>query len=86
MSSTGPLSDFFFVYNEHRDEHSGLLQDRSLIAKMTYMVARAPKSQKRLLGFGVWNLGFGRQTVAGALRSTSRRPDLSASLRRTAQS
>jgi hypothetical protein len=34
-----PLSDFFFVYNEHRDEHSGLLQDRSLIAKMTYMVA-----------------------------------------------
>jgi hypothetical protein len=34
-----PLSDFFFVYNEHRDEHSGLLQDRSLIAKMTYMMA-----------------------------------------------
>jgi uncharacterized protein DUF5916/cellulose/xylan binding protein with CBM9 domain len=34
-----PLSDFFFVYNEHRDEYSGLLQDRSLIAKMTYMVA-----------------------------------------------
>jgi hypothetical protein len=34
-----PLSDFFFVYNEHRDEHTGLLQDRSLIAKMTYMVA-----------------------------------------------
>ena len=34
-----PLSDFFFVYNEHRDEQSGLLQDRSLIAKMTYMVA-----------------------------------------------
>ncbi len=34
-----PLSDFFFVYNEHRDEFSGLLQDRSLIAKMTYMVA-----------------------------------------------
>ena len=34
-----PLSDFFFVYNEHRDEHSGLLQDRSLIAKLTYMVA-----------------------------------------------
>jgi hypothetical protein len=34
-----PLSDFFFVYNEHRDEHTGLMQDRSLIAKMTYMVA-----------------------------------------------
>jgi hypothetical protein len=34
-----PLSDIFFVYNEHRDEQSGLLQDRSLIAKMTYMVA-----------------------------------------------
>jgi len=34
-----PLSDIFFVYNEHRDEHTGLLQDRSLIAKMTYMVA-----------------------------------------------
>ena len=34
-----PLSDVFFVYNEHRDEHSGLLQDRSLIAKLTYMVA-----------------------------------------------
>jgi hypothetical protein len=34
-----PLSDIFFVYNEHRDERTGLLQDRSLIAKMTYMVA-----------------------------------------------
>jgi len=34
-----PLSDIFFVYNEHRDEHTGLLQDRSLIAKLTYMVA-----------------------------------------------
>jgi hypothetical protein len=34
-----PLSDIFFVYNEHRDEYTGLLQDRSLIAKMTYMVA-----------------------------------------------
>ena len=34
-----PLSDIFFVYNEHRDEQTGLLQDRSLIAKMTYMVA-----------------------------------------------
>jgi hypothetical protein len=34
-----PLSDFFFVYNEHRDERLGLRQDRSLIAKLTYMVA-----------------------------------------------
>ena len=34
-----PLSDVFFVYNEHRDERTGLLQDRSLIAKMTYMIA-----------------------------------------------
>ena len=34
-----PLSDFFFVYNEHRDERTGLMQDRSLIAKMTCMVA-----------------------------------------------
>ena len=35
-----PLSDFFFVYNEHRDERLGLRQDRSIIAKLTYMVAR----------------------------------------------
>ena len=34
-----PLSDIFFVYNEHRDERTGLMQDRSIIAKMTYMVA-----------------------------------------------
>jgi hypothetical protein len=34
-----PLSDIFFVYNEHRDEHTGLMQDRSLIAKVTYMIA-----------------------------------------------
>jgi len=34
-----PLSDVFFVYNEHRDEHSGLILDRSLIAKVTYMMA-----------------------------------------------
>ena len=55
-----PLSDFFFVYNEHRDELTGLMQDRSLIAKMTYMVASKkpkpqipkPKSQVfRALGF-----------------------------------
>lgn len=35
-----PLSDFFFVYNEHRDERLGVRQDRSIIAKLTYMVAR----------------------------------------------
>ena len=34
-----PLSDFFFVYNEHRDERLGVRQDRSLIAKLTYMLA-----------------------------------------------
>jgi hypothetical protein len=34
-----PLSDIFFVYNEHRDEQTGLMQDRSIIAKMTYMMA-----------------------------------------------
>ena len=34
-----PLSDFFFVYNEHRDERLGLRQDRSLIAKLTYSLA-----------------------------------------------
>ena len=34
-----PLSDVFIVYNEHRDEHTGLMQDRSIIAKMTYMMA-----------------------------------------------
>jgi hypothetical protein len=34
-----PLSDFFFVYNEHRDERAGVRQDRSLIAKLTYMLA-----------------------------------------------
>ncbi len=34
-----PLSDFFFVYNEHRDERAGVRQDRSLIAKLTYMFA-----------------------------------------------
>ncbi len=34
-----PLSDFFFVYNEHRDERAGIRQDRSLIAKLTYMLA-----------------------------------------------
>jgi hypothetical protein len=34
-----PLSDFFFVYNEQRDERSGDLINRALIAKMTYLVA-----------------------------------------------
>jgi uncharacterized protein DUF5916/cellulose/xylan binding protein with CBM9 domain len=34
-----PLSDLFFVYNEHRDERIGLRQDRSIIAKLTYMLA-----------------------------------------------
>ncbi len=34
-----PLSDFFFVYNERRDERRGDLVDRALIAKLTYLVA-----------------------------------------------
>jgi hypothetical protein len=34
-----PLSDFFFVYNERRDQRFGIRQDRSLIAKLTYMLA-----------------------------------------------
>jgi hypothetical protein len=34
-----PLSDFFLVYNERRDERSGDLLDRALIAKMTYLMA-----------------------------------------------
>ncbi|MGH9346464.1 MAG: DUF5916 domain-containing protein [Vicinamibacterales bacterium] len=34
-----PLSDFFFVYNERRDERSGSLINRALVAKMTYLVA-----------------------------------------------
>ena len=34
-----PLSDFFFVYNERRDERSGDLIDRSVVAKMTYLMA-----------------------------------------------
>jgi hypothetical protein len=34
-----PLSDIFFVYNERRDSQTGLMIDRSLIAKMTYMLA-----------------------------------------------
>jgi hypothetical protein len=34
-----PLSDFFLVYNERRDERSGDLLDRAIVAKMTYMMA-----------------------------------------------
>jgi len=34
-----PLSDFFLVYNERRDERSGDLINRSVIAKFTYLVA-----------------------------------------------
>jgi hypothetical protein len=34
-----PLSDIFLVYNERRDERSGDLIDRALIAKVTYLVA-----------------------------------------------
>jgi hypothetical protein len=34
-----PLSDFFFVYNERRDNRSGALIDRALIAKVTYLMA-----------------------------------------------
>ena len=35
-----PLSDFFLVYNEQRDELSGQLLDRAVIAKFTYMFAK----------------------------------------------
>ena len=34
-----PLSDFFLVYNERRDERSGDLMDRAVVAKMTYLMA-----------------------------------------------
>jgi hypothetical protein len=34
-----PLSDFFFVYNERRDERTNARLDRALIAKFTYMLA-----------------------------------------------
>jgi hypothetical protein len=33
------LSDFFLVYNERRDERSGQLLDRAVVAKMTYLIA-----------------------------------------------
>jgi hypothetical protein len=34
-----PLSDFFLVYNERRDERIGVLLDRAIVAKVTYMMA-----------------------------------------------
>jgi hypothetical protein len=34
-----PLSDFFLVYNERRDERTNARLDRTLIAKFTYMLA-----------------------------------------------
>jgi hypothetical protein len=34
-----PLSDFFFVYNDRRDNQTGALIDRALIAKVTYLMA-----------------------------------------------
>jgi len=34
-----PLSDFFLVYNERRDERTGEMISRAVIAKMTYMLA-----------------------------------------------
>ena len=34
-----PLSDFFLVYNERRDERTGKMLSRALIAKMTYLMA-----------------------------------------------
>ena len=34
-----PLSDIFVVYNERRDERTGDLLNRALIAKMTYLMA-----------------------------------------------
>ncbi len=34
-----PLSDFFLVYNEGRDERTGQMLSRAVIAKMTYLVA-----------------------------------------------
>jgi hypothetical protein len=34
-----PLSDIFLVYNERRDDRTGQMLSRALIAKMTYLVA-----------------------------------------------
>ena len=33
------LSDFFLVYNDQRDDRTGVLLNRAIVAKMTYMVA-----------------------------------------------
>jgi hypothetical protein len=35
-----PLSDFYVVYNERRNSISGELEDRAVIAKLTYMLSR----------------------------------------------
>ena len=35
-----PLSDFFVVYNERRNSLTGDLEDRAVIAKLTYMLSR----------------------------------------------
>jgi hypothetical protein len=35
-----PLSDFFLVYNEHRDSTTGDLADRAIVAKFTYMISK----------------------------------------------
>jgi hypothetical protein len=34
-----PLSDLFFVYNERREETTGTLVDRAVIAKLTWLIA-----------------------------------------------
>ncbi len=34
-----PLSDFFVVYNERRDDRTGDLVDRAVVLKMTYLMA-----------------------------------------------
>ena len=34
-----PLSDFFLVYNDRRDQMTGALVDRAVIAKVTYLMA-----------------------------------------------
>ena len=34
-----PLSDFFLVYNERRDDRTGVMLSRAVIAKMTYLMA-----------------------------------------------
>ena len=35
-----PLSDFFLVYNERRNSTTGDLNDRAVVAKLTYMFSR----------------------------------------------